>query len=104
LSIASLRRAFAVTALLVLLASPSVAIEPVEPAATPWYVTAGNIAAGTFDVLLLRPLGFIATAGGFTCYAIAFPFSAINQDIKTPWDMFVMESVDWTFRRPLGDF
>jgi hypothetical protein len=103
LSIASLRRVFAVTALLALLASPAVAIEPVEPA-TPWHVKAGNIAAGTFDVLLLRPLGFIATVGGFTCYAIALPFSAINSDIKTPWDMFVMEPADWTFRRPLGEF
>jgi len=99
----SLRRAIAVTALFVLLASPAVAIEPAEPA-TPWYVTAGKVAAGTFDVLLLRPLGAVSTVGGFTCYAITLPFSAIDGDIKTPWDMFVMESVDWTFSRPLGDF
>jgi hypothetical protein len=100
LSFASLRRAIAVTALLVLLASPAAAVEP----ATPWYATAEKIAAGTFDVLLLRPLGVLSTVGGFTCYAITLPFSAINGDIKTPWEMFVMESVDFTFRRPLGDF
>ena len=103
MSVAALRRAIAVTALLVLLASPAAALEPAEPA-TPWYATAEKIAAGTFDVLLLRPLGVISTVGGFTCYAITLPFSAINGDIKTPWEMFVMESVDWTFRRPLGDF
>jgi len=107
LSFASLRRAFVVTASLTVLAA-SAAAEPesVEPAApsAPWYVTVGNVAAGSFDVLLLRPLGLVTTVGGFTCYAITFPFSAINRDIKTPWDLFVMESVDWTFRRSLGDF
>jgi len=100
LSFASFRRTIAVTALLALLASPAAAVEPVEP----WSFKAGNIAAGTYDVLLLRPLGFLATVGGFTCFTIALPFSAINRDISTPWDIFVVEPADFTFRRPLGDF
>ena len=102
LSFPSLRSAIAIGVLLVSLASPAAALEP-EPV-DPWYAKAGRVGAATYDVLLLRPLGFIATVGGFTCYAIALPFSAINRDIKTPWDMFVMEPADWTFRRPLGDF
>lgn len=106
MSFTSLRRAIAATALLVLLNSPAAAVETVETVGPvePWYTTAGRVAAGSFDVLLLRPLGLVATAGGFTCYAIALPFSAINRDIRTPWNQFVMEPADFTFRRSLGDF
>ena len=100
MSFVSLRRAIAITALLVLLASPAAAVEPVDP----WYVKVGNVAAAGFDVLLLRPLGFVTTAVGFTCFTVALPFSAINRDLGTPWEMFVIEPADFTFRRPLGDF
>ena len=100
MSFASFRRATAITALLLMLASHAAAIEPADP----WYVKAGNFAAKSFDVVLLRPLGLAATVGGFGCYAVALPFSAINRDITTPWEIFVLGPSDYTFTRPLGDF
>jgi uncharacterized membrane protein YhhN len=96
----SFLRATAVVALLLALASPAAAIAPPDP----WYVKAGNIAAKTFDVVLLRPLGLAATIGGFGCFAIALPFSAINRDINSPWETFVIGPTEFTFTRPLGDF
>jgi len=102
LSFVSLRRAVAATALLITLASPAAAVEP-DPV-DPWYVTAGKVGAGTFDVLLLRPLGVVASTLGFTAFVIVSPFSLTNWDIGTPWGRFVMEPVDFTFPRPLGDF
>jgi hypothetical protein len=100
LSFVSLRRAVAATALLIILASPAAAVEPADP----WYVTAGQVGAGTFDVLVLRPLGVVATTLGFTAFVIVSPFSLTNWDIQTPWERFVLEPGEWTFRRPLGDF
>jgi hypothetical protein len=89
---------------ILLLASPAAAVEPPADDRVPWYVTAGNIGAGTFDVLLLRPLGFGTTVVGFVCFAVVLPFSAIDQEIGTSWDLFVRAPADYTFRRPLGDF
>ena len=89
---------------LLLLASPATALEPTADDHDPWYVTAGSIGEKTFDVLLLRPLGFVATVGGFACFTAALPFSAIAQDIGTSWDIFVLGPADYTFLRPLGDF
>jgi uncharacterized membrane protein YhhN len=87
---------------ILLLASPAAALEP--SADDPWYVTAGNIGASSFDVLLLRPLGFVATVAGLACFTAALPFSAIAQEIGTSWDIFVVAPAESTFKRPIGDF
>lgn len=90
--------------LLLLLAAPAAALEPPADASDPWHVKAADIGAKTFDVVLLRPLGFAATVGGLACFAVASPFSAIAQEIGTSWDIFVLGPADYTFSRPLGDF
>jgi hypothetical protein len=111
LKLANLRRlrGAAVTSLIVLLLATAAHANEPEPLAepapdTPWYTKAADIGAMTFDVVLLRPLGFAATAGGLVCFAVASPFSAIAQEIGTSWDIFVLGPADYTFTRPLGDF
>jgi len=93
-----------IIALVLLLASPAAALEGPEEEREPWHVTAANYSANAFDVVLLRPLGFAATVGGFACFTVALPFSAIAQDIGTSWDIFVLGPADYTFTRPIGDF
>jgi hypothetical protein len=99
-----LRGALVVLALLLLLAPAAAALEPPADDSDPWYVTAGNVGASVFDVVLLRPLGFLATVGGFVCFTAALPFTAVQRDFSTPWDIFVLGPADYTFLRPLGDF
>ncbi len=98
------RGAVIVCVSILLLASPAAALEPPADDRAPWYVTVGNFGENTFDVLLLRPLGFVATVAGFACFTAALPFSAIAQDIGTTWDIFVLGPADYTFLRPIGDF
>lgn len=104
LNLSRLRSTVVATLLLLLLAAPAAALEPPADTGDPWHVKAADIGAKTFDVVLLRPLGFLATAGGLACFAVASPFSAIAQEIGTSWDIFVMGPADYTFMRPLGDF
>lgn len=89
---------------ILLLASPSAALEPPADDRAPWYVTAGKVGAGTFDVLLLRPFGFATTAVGFASFTVLLPFAAIAQEIGTSWDLFVVGPGEHTFVRPIGDF
>ncbi|MBW2270759.1 MAG: hypothetical protein JRH16_19535 [Deltaproteobacteria bacterium] len=64
----------------------------------------GHAAEISFDVLILRPLGAAATAGGFGCFLIAAPLLAPTQEVPYAWDTFVIGPYQYTAERPLGDF
>ncbi|MBW2385692.1 MAG: hypothetical protein JRG92_18830 [Deltaproteobacteria bacterium] len=66
----------------------------------------GEIGAGTFDVLVLRPLGALGTVVGFAMFIPAAILSAPGgkDNINSAWDLFVVEPADSAFRRSLGDF
>ena len=64
----------------------------------------GEIGAGTFDLLVLRPLGAIASAAGFAFFVGSLPLVAPSWEFATTWDAFVLAPVEYTFERPLGDF
>jgi len=63
-----------------------------------------EIGAKTLDVIVLRPLGAIATVAGFGFFAVSSPIAAASQRIGASWDTLVLAPVDYTFQRPLGDF
>jgi hypothetical protein len=63
-----------------------------------------EIGAKTLDVIVLRPLGAIATVAGFGFFAVSSPLAAASQSIGASWDTLVLAPVDYTFQRPLGDF
>ncbi len=80
---------------------------------TPWAamaqdetVTDKQIAAGsmTADGLLCRPLGIVATIGGFCIFVVSVPFSALGGNVGEAWGTLVEWPAKWTFVRPLGDF
>ena len=56
------------------------------------------------DVLLLRPVGILATAGGVLIFVISVPFSALGGNTKESYEELVKEPARYTFKRPLGDF
>ena len=54
------------------------------------------------DLVLLRPLGFAATAIGTVLFAASLPFSAMGGNAKGAFDTLVGEPGAFTFARPLG--
>jgi len=56
------------------------------------------------DVLVARPLGFVATIGGFGLFVVSSPFSLLGGNIGSAWNTLVVYPGKFTFVRPLGDF
>ena len=57
-----------------------------------------------FDLVLVRPVGIIATAVGAVFYVVSSPFSALGGNIDAAGEKLVKEPAAYTFKRPLGDF
>ena len=55
------------------------------------------------DLVVLRPLGAIATVGGMAVFVASLPFVAPTGHIETTWDIFVFNQYDDTFVRPIGE-
>lgn len=65
---------------------------------------AGRAGDVTFDLGLMRPLGFIRTVVGVPFFLVTAPFLLIDGPSKEGYDLFVRGPFDDTFRRDLGDF
>jgi len=82
------------------LAQPAVADDEEAVSAGQHWSNAGEI---VFDVLVLRPLGAAATAGGFGAFLIVAPMLAPSREISYGWDTFVLGPYEYTVERPLGE-
>lgn len=60
--------------------------------------------AMTVDLVLCRPLGFVAMLGGTLIFVISSPFSALGGNVDEAWDSLVVTPAEYTFKRPLGEF
>ncbi|MGA8178522.1 MAG: hypothetical protein WB792_00580, partial [Desulfobacterales bacterium] len=58
----------------------------------------------TADLLLVRPLGIVATVLGCAVFVVSLPFSALGGNTKQASQKLVKEPVEFTFTRPLGSF
>ena len=57
-----------------------------------------------FDVIVVRPVGIVATAVGSVFYVISLPFSLLGQNAGEAGQAFIKEPAAYTFKRPLGEF
>ena len=55
------------------------------------------------DLLVLRPLGFIATVAGSVFFVISYPFSSAGGNADEAAQKLVRDPADYTFKRSLGD-
>ncbi|SHO43762.1 hypothetical protein [Desulfopila aestuarii] len=58
----------------------------------------------TVDIILVRPLGLVATLCGSVIFLVSSPFSAMGGNTQEAWDVLVAEPAEFTFKRPLGHF
>jgi hypothetical protein len=62
-----------------------------------------SASAMAVDLLLIRPLGLVATVLGTGLFLVQLPLSLAIGDAPTgPADKLVVEPASFTFRRPLG--
>ena len=57
-----------------------------------------------FDLLLIRPVGILATVIGSALFVVSLPFSAIGGNTKPAYKKMVKEPAKYTFTRPLGEY
>jgi hypothetical protein len=58
----------------------------------------------TADLILVRPLGIVATVLGCAVFIVSLPFSALGGNTKQASQKLVKEPAAFTFKRPLGGF
>ena len=76
---------------------PSVSSEDLERIAPP-----PGIARSAYDLVLLRPLGFLQVVVGAAVALPAYPVALLFDGDEDVWRACVAEPVERTFRRPLG--
>ena len=54
------------------------------------------------DLILVRPLGIVATVFGGAVFLVSLPFSAAGGNVHEVYDKIVAEPAAFTFKRPLG--
>ena len=57
-----------------------------------------------YDVLVIRPIGIVATAVGSIFWVFGLPFSASGDNVDTATQKLVKDPAAYTFDRPLGEF
>lgn len=62
--------------------------------------------AGTmaYDLILIRPFGFLATVLGTTLFVVSLPITAITKETSKAYDTLVVSPAKYTFKRKLGEF
>jgi hypothetical protein len=58
----------------------------------------------TADLIIVRPLGIVATVLGCAVFIVSLPFSALGGNTKQASQKLVKEPAEFTFTRPLGAF
>ena len=64
-------------------------------------IDAGIMAA---DFLFARPIGIVSIVAGSVLFVVSLPFSALGGNVKDASQKLVMDPVNFTFKRPLGEF
>ena len=57
-----------------------------------------------YDMVVLRPVGVVATVVGSVFWLVTLPFSALGDNTDTATKKLVQEPAKFTFVRPLGEF
>ena len=64
-------------------------------------IDAGAMAA---DFLFARPIGIVSVVAGAAVFIVSLPFSALGGNVKDAAQKLVKDPINFTFKRPLGEF
>ena len=56
------------------------------------------------DLIIVRPLGIVATVLGGAVFIVSLPFSVLGHNTKEASQKLLKDPAKFTFKRPLGDF
>jgi hypothetical protein len=56
------------------------------------------------DVVVMRPLGLVATVLGTALTVVALPFTIPSGSVESSAQELIVRPAEYTFKRPLGDF
>jgi len=57
-----------------------------------------------YDMVVVRPIGAVATVIGSVFWVVTLPFSASGDNVDAATEKLVKEPAAYTFKRPLGEF
>jgi len=57
-----------------------------------------------YDLVVIRPIGLVATILGSATWLVSLPFSAAGNNVDTATQKLVKDPAGYTFKRPLGEF
>ena len=98
-----IRIALALGILLLLLASPAAAVDTSGPGDDLERVARSpGVARTTYDLVVLRPLGFVQVVVGAVLLVPSYPVALLVDGDEDVWRACVAEPVERTFQRPLG--
>ena len=78
------------------------AVSPALAAREGWSRQEASGVAMGFDLVVLRPLGLVATVGGIALFIVSLPFSALGGNTDEAANKLVKAPFNYTFSRPLG--
>ncbi len=67
------------------------------------FIEPGSGEAMVLDALVFRPIGLVTIAIGGAAFVVSLPFSALGGNVGEAADKLIVEPVDYTFKRKLGD-
>ncbi|MGB5155840.1 hypothetical protein [Desulfobacterium sp. N47] len=57
----------------------------------------------TADLFIVRPIGIVLVPVGAVFFAVAYPFTLIDDSTNKAYEAFLGENIRYTFQRPLGE-
>ncbi len=57
----------------------------------------------TADLLIARPIGIVLVPVGAVIFAVAYPFTLIDDSTDKAYEALIGENIRYTFQRPLGE-
>lgn len=62
-----------------------------------------NAIAYTADLLIVRPIGIVLVPVGAVIFAVAYPFTLIDDSTHGAYEALLGENIRYTFQRSLGE-
>ena len=99
-------RRIAKQSIIIVLAAALVFIPFATAALAGTYTNKEDIDAGAMaaDFLFARPIGIVSVVAGAAVFIVSLPFSALGGNVKDAAQKLVKDPINFTFKRPLGEF